>query len=80
MFIQGQQVYQSSSMVFRKLNKYDITTSKQTCSSYSLINLFYQPNPMHVHVIMHDLPYRIIAPMHQCMFMFIYMFIFVNAL
>jgi len=31
---------------------------------------------MHVHVIMHDLPYLphyITTPMHQCMFMFICM-------
>ena len=28
---------------------------------------------MHFHVIMNDLPHYIIAPMHQCMFMFMFM-------
>ena len=27
-----------------------------------------QSNQMHGHVIMHDLPHYITAPMHQCMF------------
>ena len=29
---------------------------------------------MHVHVIVHDIPHCITTLMHQCMFIFIYMF------
>ena len=34
----------------------------------------YHQNQMHVHVIVHDIPYCITTLMHQCMFIFIYMF------
>ena len=34
----------------------------------------HQPNQMHVHTLMHDLPHCITAPMHQCMIIFKCMF------